>query len=134
MVQVSHFFCRNDSLHIRKNKHYKAWGYKKNKKIKMKSIYESWLYRFRILQVPITLPQNNLDHKSKESILQIKNSESRSTRKESFDINIFIKRGNVDRKIMQPIKITSGPATRIEKKNQFRHFILTTAKEHNEKT
>ena len=84
--------------------------------------------------MPITLPQNNLDHKSKESILQIKNSESRSTRKESFDINIFIKRGNVDRKIMQPIKITSGPATRIEKKNQFRHFILTTAKEHNEKT
>ena len=85
--------------------------------------------------MPITLPQSNLDHKSKESILQIKNSESRSTRKESFDINIFIILGNADRKIMQPIKITSGPATRIEKQNQFRQFILTSAKViHSKKT
>ena len=44
-------------------------------------------------------------------------------RKETVDIEILItSRRTVDRKIMQPIRITSVTATRMRKWNQFRQF------------
>ena len=39
--------------------------------------------------------------------------ESNCARKETVDIDILMTSGNSDRKIMQPIRITSGPFTRI---------------------
>ena len=41
---------------------------------------------------------------------------------ETVDINILITPRNGVRKIMQPIRRTSGPATRMRKWNQFNQF------------
>ena len=49
--------------------------------------------------------------------------ESSCARKETVDIDIFItSRRKGDRKIMQPIRITSENATRMRKWNQFSQF------------
>ena len=49
-------------------------------------------------------------------------------RKETADIDILITSRNGDRKAMQPIRITRGPATRIRKWNQFSQFRSTSTK------
>ena len=43
-------------------------------------------------------------------------------RKETVDIDVFGTFLNGDRKLMQPIRITSEHPTRIRKCNQLRHF------------
>ena len=60
-----------------------------------------------------------LDHRSKESILLAENS---IARKETVDIDILVTYRNGERKIMQPIRITSGPTTSMTKWNQFNQF------------
>ena len=51
-----------------------------------------------------------------------KNPESSCTGKETVDRDILITSRNDDRKIMQSIRISSGPATRMRKWNQFYQF------------
>ena len=46
-----YFFIKWDSLAARLDTHYKAWSYKKNKKIKMKSKKETWLERIQTFLV-----------------------------------------------------------------------------------
>ena len=48
--------------------------------------------------------------------------ESRCPMKETFDKGIFVTSRNGDRKIMQSIRITSRPPSRISKWNQFSQF------------
>ena len=60
-----------------------------------------------------------LDRRSKESILLAENS---IVRKETVDIDILVTYRNGERKIMQPIRITSGPTTSMTKWNQFNQF------------
>ena len=48
--------------------------------------------------------------------------------KETFDIDILITSRNDDRKILQPIRVTDGPPTRIRKWDQFCHFRRTSTK------
>ena len=48
--------------------------------------------------------------------------ESSYARKETVDIDILVTSRNGDRKIMQPIRITSRPPSRIRKWNQFSQF------------
>ena len=56
--------------------------------------------------------------------------ESSCARKETVDIEILItSRRKSDKKIMQPIRITSKTATRIRKWNQFSQFRWTSTKE-----
>ena len=55
--------------------------------------------------------------------------ESSCARKETVDIEILItSRRKGDKKIMQPIRITSKTATRIRKWNQFSQFRWTSTK------
>ena len=54
---------------------------------------------------------------SKESVLQAENSRASCARKETADIDILVKFRNDDRKIMQSIRITSRPPSRIRKWN-----------------
>ena len=49
-------------------------------------------------------------------------------RKETVDIDILITPSNGDRKVLQPIRITSGPATRRTKWNQFMQFRSVSMK------
>ena len=46
----------------------------------------------------------------------------RKSPKKTNGIDIFITSRNGDRKIMQPIRITSGPSTRIRKWDQLSQF------------
>ena len=48
--------------------------------------------------------------------------------KETVDMDIFKKSRNGDGKIMQSIRITSGPPTRIKKRNQFSQFRWRSTK------
>ena len=48
--------------------------------------------------------------------------ESSCARKETVDIDILVTSRNVDRKIMQSIRITSRSPSRIRKPNQFSQF------------
>ena len=48
--------------------------------------------------------------------------ESSCARKETVDIDILVTSRNGDRKIMQSIRITSRPPSRIRKWNQFNQF------------
>ena len=54
--------------------------------------------------------------------------EPRCARKETVDIDILFTSRNGDRKIMQSIRITSRPPSRIRKWNQFSQFRLTSTK------
>ena len=54
--------------------------------------------------------------------------ESSCARKETVDIDILVTSRNGDRKIMQSIRITSRPPSRIRKWNQFSQFRLTSTK------
>ena len=54
--------------------------------------------------------------------------ESSCARKETVDIDIFVKSRNADRKIMQSIRITSRPPLRESKWNQLRQFRWTSSK------
>ena len=49
-------------------------------------------------------------------------------RKETVDIDILITSRNGDRKIMQPIRITSRPPSRERKWNQLSQFLRTSTK------
>ena len=49
-------------------------------------------------------------------------------RKETVDINILVISRNGDRKIMQSIRVTSRPASRIRKWNQLSQFRWTSVK------
>ena len=49
-------------------------------------------------------------------------------RKETVNIDILVTSRNGDRKIMQSIRITSRPPSRIRKWNQFSQFRLTSIK------
>ena len=49
-------------------------------------------------------------------------AESSCARKETVDIDILVTSRNGDRKIMQSIKITSGPPSRKRKWNQLSQF------------
>ena len=48
--------------------------------------------------------------------------ESSCVRKETVDIDILVTPWNVDRKIMQTIKLTSRPSSRKRKWNQYSQF------------
>ena len=48
--------------------------------------------------------------------------------KETVNIDMFVPSKNSDRKIMQSIRITSGPSSRIRKWNQFSQFRWTFTK------
>ena len=53
---------------------------------------------------------------------------SNSTRKQTVDIDILLTSVNVDRKIMQTIRMMSWPTTKIRKQNQFRQFRWISTK------
>ena len=55
--------------------------------------------------------------------------ESSCVRKETVDIDTLVTSRNGDRKIMQSIRITSRPPSRIRKWNQFSQFRATLEKE-----
>ena len=55
--------------------------------------------------------------------------ESSCVRKETVDIDTLVTPRNGDRKIMQSIRITSRPPSRIRKWNQFSQFRATLEKE-----
>ena len=65
----------------------------------------------------LILDLNPLRLKSKESI-----PEPGCARKQIVDIDILVTSRNGDRKIMQSVRIMSGPTSRIRKWNQFCHF------------
>ena len=50
------------------------------------------------------------------------------TKKKTVDIDILLTSRNGDKKIMQFIRITSRPPTKIRKGNQFRQFKLASIK------
>ena len=54
--------------------------------------------------------------------------ESSCARKETVDIDILVTSATCDRKIIQSIRITSRPPTRIRKWNQLRQFRWTSTK------
>ena len=59
---------------------------------------------------------------SKESILQAQNPGNYLAKKGIVGIDILITSRNGDRKIIQPIRIMNGSATRMKKWNQFSQF------------
>ena len=65
-----------------------------------------------------------LDHRSKGSVLQGESCSRVKLEKETVGIGILVTSTsrNGDRKIMQPIRITSGPAARMRKSNQSNQF------------
>ena len=63
-----------------------------------------------------------LDHRSKESILYVENSESNCARKETVDTGLLLTSKNGNRKIMQSIWKTSRHTMRIGRWNQFSQF------------
>ena len=78
---------------------------------KKKRTDKGWLLTLRLKAIQIKSQRKTFD---KERI-----PESRCTRKETFDIDIFIKSKNNDRNIMQLIRIMGRPPIRIRKRNQF---------------
>ena len=54
--------------------------------------------------------------------------ETSCARKETVDIDMFVPSKNGDRKIMQSIRITSGPSSKIRKWNQYSQFRWTFTK------
>ena len=54
--------------------------------------------------------------------------ESRCASRESVDIDVLITSRNGDGKLLQQIRISSGPSTRMRKWNQLSQFRLTSTK------
>ena len=93
-----------DSFHARLNSHYEAWSYKK-KKDKNKA------YKNVILII-----------RQRKAFYRQRIPESSCVKKETFDIDIHITSRNGDKKIMQSIRITGKPPSRIRKWNQLSQF------------
>ena len=117
------FFFNWDSLHARLNSQYKAWSYKKKKQIKIKA-YRKSLQREPTVNRCLLI----LDLKSFRFIGQRKAfyreriPGSSCACKETVYIDILVTSRNVDRKIMQSIRITSRPPSRKRKWNQLSQF------------
>ena len=72
---------------------------------------------------------NHLDHRSKESILLDQNSRvSLAVQGRKLLTDILVTSRNGDRKVMQSIRITSRPTSRIRKWNQLSQFRWTSTK------
>ena len=115
-------FFNWDSLHARLNSHYEAWSYKKKKHKKVKA------YRKSNEKEPAVKRSVNSRLKATKIIGQRKSfyrqriPESRCATKETVDIYILVTSRNGDRKIMQSIRTTSRPLSRIRKWNQLSQF------------
>ena len=123
------FLFNWDSLHTRLSRHYEAWSYKKKKHKKIKTYRKSAQKEPNVKRCLLIL-----DLKPLRSSLKGKHSTGREfqslacARKETVDTGILVTSRNVDRKIMQPIRITSRPPSRIRKWNQSSQFRWTSSK------
>ena len=133
MSALGHHIClffNWDSLHARLNSHYEAlWNYEKKKYKKIKA------YKNSAQKEPTDKRcLKMLDLKAIQIIGQMKafyrqrTPEHRCARNEAVDIDILVKSRNGDRKIMESIRITSRPRSRIRKWNQLGQVILTSTK------
>ena len=64
----------------------------------------------------------------RKAFYRLRIPESSCARKETVDIRILVTSRNGDRKIMQGIKVTSRPSSKIRKWNQLSQFRETSAK------
>ena len=114
IFSISKFDCKYffnwDFLHARLKSHYKPWIYKKRKYKKIKA------YRKSVLK--------NLHMKGqKKAFYRQRIPEFSGARKETVGIDILVTSRNGDRNIIQSIRITSRPPSRIRKWNQLSQFI-----------
>ena len=95
----------------------------------MKRVLESCLKRAQRKPVSITSRLQAIQIiGQRKAFCRQRIPESSCARKETVDIDIFITSKNDDRKIMQPVTITGGPATRMRKWNKFSNFRGTPTK------
>ena len=103
------FFFNWDLLHARLNSHYEAWSYKKKKHKKItgyrKSVQKESTVNGCLLILDLKPLRSQV--KGKHSIRR-RTPEPSCARKETVDIDVLVKSRDVDRKIMQSIRITSG--------------------------
>ena len=113
------FLFNWDSLHGRLNNHFKAWNYKKKKKIKgyRKAVYrESKDKRCLLILDLLTLDfikAINIIGQRKGFCRHI-TPESSCERKENIEIDILIISSNGDREIIQSIRIKSHKNEKVE--------------------
>ena len=119
-IFLLNYFINWDLIHARLNTHCKLCSYRKKNKMKnmQKSCLERTQRRVSINYKP-TFIQIIGQRKAfyRQGIPQFS-----CTRKKTVDIDILITSRNSDRKIMEPIRVNSGPLTRIRKWNQFTQF------------
>ena len=105
-------FFNWDSLHARLNSQYEAWRTKRLKhtgNLFRKNIVDSKLKAAKIIC-------------HRKAFYRQRIPKSSYAKKETVAIEILVKSRNGDTKIMQSIKITSRPPSRIRKWNQFSQF------------
>ena len=122
-LQIANFFKIEFHSMQRLNSHYEGWSSKKKKK-KMKIIEENSIERTQGKKCLLTLDLKPFisQVKGKHSAGQ-RIPESSCVRKETVGIEILIRFSRKgDRKIMQPIGITSETVTRMRKWNLFSQF------------
>ena len=119
-------FCK--SLHARLNSHYKIWSYKtrKHKRLEHTEICLERTYSYK-MSVNSRLKATEIIGQMKAFFRQ-RIPESSCARKEIVDIDIVVTSRNGERKIMQSIRITSRPPSRVRNCNQLSQIRWTPTK------
>ena len=114
------FFLDWDSLHARLNSHYEVWSYKKKKHKKVKAYRKSVKKEPTVKRYLLILATKIIGQR--KAFYRQRIPKSSCARKETVDIDVLVTSRNRDRKIMQSIRITSRPPSRIRKWNQLSQF------------
>ena len=110
------FFFDWYSLHARLNSHYEAWRHGLTRKRSTKRLkHTGKIFVNSRLKATKIIGQRKAFYRQRIP-------ESSCARKETVDIDILVTFRNGDRKIMQSIRITSRPPSRIRKWNQLSQF------------